>query len=746
MNDLFESVLGRTLYGLLPAIYRERDNNLFDASGRISRAGDLARYLDASGVLLDRIRATLQQRLADAFPDAPGTGATCQEWLLPYVARLLDVRLVAPDFAGQRAEVANAITWRQRKGTLLCAEQIGEAILQREVELQEGWQRVALTPRVGTTLLPESAYGLRQRLRRSDPLAVAQHPGLPVATVDLRRPSQALRVTTGGAAMRSSRLGGLPVTWEQANRNGAPAHPGSFDDVSRRTVDLRTPRWNVGHSHPRRLLVYAAPPLGLFAPSGVTVAWHDVLASPWLTVSYNAEDRHLRLQNRSSLPVTITGEARLLGLLTESALAALPSEDLQQGLPRITVDNLCFAGKITLARGCLRTSAVVAATLEIATNYYTEPVLDATDCLFGSVNAPLALLHFASCTVLTEVVCGKLAAANTLLPDQLINAGRQNLPEIERIHHSRIPAALLAAAKAEQANGGDLHVDHCTAQAPHFFAPASDADVSAQWAVLSPATDQAICFGAEDGGEMGFFHHGRAGRPVHLPASQKIVGMFHDYELKDVVFQGTLKVTPGERPLRLSRCAVAKLTLVAPAGARPLAPPENDLIATSCLFGEVSARGFPIQLEYCTVFATTSYGRLHASDCVLAGKLERSPAAGRAADDCLRFSRIPAANLRKPLGGQRFSSCTDELPVFIEANFAQGASGEAGCGVLHPATPPAIANGAEDGGEMGAGHAWVYCLQAAALRDKLADHLPVGIEAVLIHDRQMTVMPPAANE
>ena len=120
MTGDFESTLGAVLYRLLPAIYRERDN------GAPGRPGDLARVLDAAGLLLDRVRGTLEQRLADAFPDGPDDGGRAgQDWLLPYFARLFDARLVAPDVAGRRAEVQHAVAWRQRKGTLVCAEQIG---------------------------------------------------------------------------------------------------------------------------------------------------------------------------------------------------------------------------------------------------------------------------------------------------------------------------------------------------------------------------------------------------------------------------------------------------------------------------------------------------------------------------------------------------------------------------------------------------------------------------------------------
>ena len=106
----------------LPAVWRERDAETADSSGQ----GDLDKLLGAFGGLLDAFRATIAQRRVDPFPDAQADGRHCQPWLLPYIADLLDVRLVSPDEAGRRAELASAVAWRQRKGTRVAVEQIAD--------------------------------------------------------------------------------------------------------------------------------------------------------------------------------------------------------------------------------------------------------------------------------------------------------------------------------------------------------------------------------------------------------------------------------------------------------------------------------------------------------------------------------------------------------------------------------------------------------------------------------------------
>jgi hypothetical protein len=136
------------LYRIVPARYRTRDG------------GDLKKFFEGCGTLLDQIHATLEQRLADSFPDNPIDGSiACQDWLLPYFAELLDVRLVSPLARGRRDEVANAVRWRQGKGTLRIIEEIAQAVGQLEVVLQEGWKRVAITPRLNIPLIPATSYG-----------------------------------------------------------------------------------------------------------------------------------------------------------------------------------------------------------------------------------------------------------------------------------------------------------------------------------------------------------------------------------------------------------------------------------------------------------------------------------------------------------------------------------------------------------------------------------------------------------
>ncbi len=457
-DDIPKTATGKQLYSILPEVYRTRDSS--EAGGE----GDLARYLDACGELLDRIRSTLDQRLADSFPDNPPEGRACQPWLLPYFAQLLDVRLVSPDERGRRDEVANAVAWRQRKGTLTAIEQIAEAVGRMEVEIREGWKRTAVTPRMAMPLLPAGALG--EDPSRDDfryhPLWAARHPDLPAATPDLRYPARAMEVAVaadGFPANPSAKLttfAGKPTWWRQVNPHGAPCFPGSFDDVSRLTADLRTPDWRQGHSHPKRVILHAPPPLGFFEP-GLFPVQGDTL-------------------------IDTKKEQLLEDLVIDGTLRVI-------------------AGSVWLRRCAVRALEVT-----VPAGTLADPVVTAEECLFGKMTVP-GLARLECCTVLDGLACGRLQTSDSLFDGMLALApAARARPHC--IRFSRIPPGLSAVG---------LLAFRTTTEPPVYYAFEFEEGGgvvrrTARFgepgcAVLHPVTAESVRFGAEDGGEMGA-HHG----------------------------------------------------------------------------------------------------------------------------------------------------------------------------------------------------------------------------------------------
>lgn len=106
------SLTAERLYTLLPAIYRLRD----DAEGEPLRAliGAFAREFAV-------LEENVEQLYDDQFIE------TCADWVAPYIGALIGYRPlhgVAPNVASPRAEVANTIRYRRRKGTALMLEQL----------------------------------------------------------------------------------------------------------------------------------------------------------------------------------------------------------------------------------------------------------------------------------------------------------------------------------------------------------------------------------------------------------------------------------------------------------------------------------------------------------------------------------------------------------------------------------------------------------------------------------------------
>ena len=99
------------LYELLPAVYRRRDADL----GYPLRA--LLNVLTEQVQIVDD---DLDQRYEDLFIE------TCAEWVVPYIGDLLGVRNLNTlnGTLQARAEVANTIAYRRRKGTATMLEQL----------------------------------------------------------------------------------------------------------------------------------------------------------------------------------------------------------------------------------------------------------------------------------------------------------------------------------------------------------------------------------------------------------------------------------------------------------------------------------------------------------------------------------------------------------------------------------------------------------------------------------------------
>lgn len=555
----------RRLAEWLPEVWRERDG-----PGVGGGQGALEKLLAVYGELLDALRETLDQRLADNFPDPDPDRHHCQDWLLPYFAQLLDARLVSPDVTGRRRELRDAVAWRQRKGTRVSVEKVAEAVGQFEVEVQEGWQRVAVTPRLDRPLLPEAVFGEDAIDPRAGAGALARHPGLPAATIDLRYCSRVVRTDDANPAAHRTRFPGeeKPLPWRQIHRHGvpcgphpaaapaerSPSGPHSYLDVSRRTADLRTPDGRRGHAHPRRVLLYLPPPDGFFAHDPVSVSWS-------------------RLAPRiAELAATDVGEWPLGQVQSERVagaegleLSIARGEWNDQVLPRITLradgpaptritgvavleraaiyrfENLWFDNRLQVEDGCVQLQSCAARQLKVFTAERAVPVVEARGCLFRKLEVARGLVRLEYATVLVTLLAERLEASDCIVTCAVRkDTVDDDVPGAGCLRYCRLDYLPLEPVPSDPPDPANPLVDNdpqwrsqnrrsplrcftatCTTIPPLFW---SEQFGQPGCGVLRPDCAEAIQSGAEDGGELGACHDQR-----YVLRQRAVLDKLHDF-------------------------------------------------------------------------------------------------------------------------------------------------------------------------------------------------------------------------
>ncbi|WP_157467310.1 hypothetical protein [Edaphobacter aggregans] len=157
-----------TLYSLLPAVFRTRD-------------AMQGQPLEAFFAVLEEqygiVRENLEQLYNDQFIE------TCAPWAIPYLGELIgfnQIYTLAENGVDSRAEVANTIGYRRRKGTLLAMEQLTHDVSGRPTIAVEEFRRLITnlslkdvrphhrdTVDIRSLKLPEELEGPFTRLNRT---------------------------------------------------------------------------------------------------------------------------------------------------------------------------------------------------------------------------------------------------------------------------------------------------------------------------------------------------------------------------------------------------------------------------------------------------------------------------------------------------------------------------------------------------------------------------------------------------
>jgi hypothetical protein len=170
------SLSAERLYNLLPAIYRVRDEQ--QGKPLLALVSLIAREIEA-------IEENIDQLYDDQFIE------TCDTWVPPYIGDLIGYRplhygVATKAIRSARAEVANTIGYRRRKGTAAMLEQLARDVTDWPARAVEFFEQLATTQYMNhIRLYAPATADLRSgdRLRRLDgPFNTIAH------TAEMRRP------------------------------------------------------------------------------------------------------------------------------------------------------------------------------------------------------------------------------------------------------------------------------------------------------------------------------------------------------------------------------------------------------------------------------------------------------------------------------------------------------------------------------------------------------------------------------
>jgi hypothetical protein len=163
------------LYALLPAIYRIRDEQ--QGKPLLDLVSLIAQEFEA-------LEENIEQLYDDQFIE------TCDAWVAPYIGDLIGYRPlhgVAAAVASPRAEVANTMGYRRRKGTAAMLEQLARDVTDWPARAVEFFEQLATTQYMNHVRLHAPATAdLRsasKMLRQGGPFNTVAH------TAEMRRPA-----------------------------------------------------------------------------------------------------------------------------------------------------------------------------------------------------------------------------------------------------------------------------------------------------------------------------------------------------------------------------------------------------------------------------------------------------------------------------------------------------------------------------------------------------------------------------
>src|SRR5262249_39327770 len=218
-------------YELLPVFSAQRLYELLPAFDRI-RDQESGRALEALAAVLAEPAAALEEDLAQLYDDQ--FIETCAEWAVPYIGDLIGYRLlraVTADARRPRAEVADTIGLRRRKGTAAMLEQLAHDVTGWNAHVVEFFQLLGWTQH-----LRHLRLGLRSFASLRSGLDLAEIGG---AFDPIPRTADVRRIASGRGRYNIPHLGVFLWRLDAYSVTGAPATPVAGDPRRFRFSSLR---------------------------------------------------------------------------------------------------------------------------------------------------------------------------------------------------------------------------------------------------------------------------------------------------------------------------------------------------------------------------------------------------------------------------------------------------------------------------------------------------------------------------
>jgi len=268
-------------------------------------------------------------------------------------------------------------------------------------------------------------------------------------------------------------------------------------DTAPHTVDVRKPDWRLGHANPHAVLLYAPPYTGFFPDK-------NVVRFKWKTKTVNGSsdiDSWLTEENDSALPsefIELKEEDGIWHFSKKAGIKETIQIDgdkhletaVQYHFTELNLDIINIPTGTHLFLEKLATRKIIVRNATVDT---PRSSLVANDCLLQAVKASNGLVQLVYCTVLDEMFAEYLNASDCIFMGMLFKNRKKYKPSPGAIRYSR---------HCQESVFGNIVGN--TMEAPVFY--------TKEWGepgcgVIHPASPKSVCSGAEDGGEMGAFHH-----------------------------------------------------------------------------------------------------------------------------------------------------------------------------------------------------------------------------------------------